>query len=288
MAVAIIIDIAFLAILIIFAVIGLYVGFTKSAVSMIGTFASIVLAILAAKPIASLIDKIFGASVFFSTKIANAFYGIDPYFEKIQESAISGETVSQQISSLDGVNTPIRLIIKKTLNGQTIEAGESVGGVLGSIFGHLVTIAIAVVVGFILIRLVLWLITKLFAKLTEYKFIGAIDKTLGFVLGAAKGFIYVAFVFIIISLLSYIPSVNSYVNDVCTESKISGRVYKWVDNLTQNFIADNMQDLVDSIRERNDENNNDSSEDTNDTTEDNVTTSYNYGINNLVQYVYNL
>ena len=257
MAVAIIIDIVFIAVLVIFAVIGLYIGFTKSAVSMIGTFASLVLAILAAKPIASLIDKIFGASVFFSTKIANAFYGIDPYFEKIQETAIDGAQVSEQIKEI--ISSPLRLIINKTLKGQTIEAGESVGGVLGSIFGHLVTIAIAVIVGFILIRLILWLIQKLFAKLTEYKFIGALDKTLGFVLGAAKGFLYVAFVFIVISLLSYIPSVNTYVNDVCTESKISGKVYKWVDNLTQNFIADNMQGLVDSIRDRNEENNPDAS-----------------------------
>lgn len=284
MAVAIIIDIVFIAVLVIFAVIGLYIGFTKSAVSMIGTFASLVLAILAAKPIASLIDKIFGASVFFSTKIANAFYGIDPYFEKIQEVAIDGAQVSDQVASLDGVSAPIRLIIKKTLNGQTIEAGESVGGVLGSIFGHLVTIAIAVIVGFILIRLILWLIQKLFAKLTEYKFIGALDKTLGFVLGAAKGFLYVAFVFIVISLLSYIPSVNTYVNDVCTESKISGKVYKWVDNLTQNFIADNMQGLVDSIRDRNEENNPDANSSFIINFDEKITTN-NYNINNLIHQI---
>lgn len=282
MAVAIIIDIVFIAVLVIFAVIGLYIGFTKSAVSMIGTFASLVLAILAAKPIASLIDKIFGASVFFSTKIANAFYGIDPYFEKIQETAIDGAQVSEQIKEI--ISSPLRLIINKTLKGQTIEAGESVGGVLGSIFGHLVTIAIAVVVGFILIRLILWLIQKLFAKLTEYKFIGALDKTLGFVLGAAKGFLYVAFVFIVISLLSYIPSVNTYVNDVCTESKISGKVYKWVDNLTQNFIADNMQGLVDSIRDRNEENNPDTNASYVINFDEKITTN-NYNINNLIHQI---
>ena len=282
MAVAIIIDIVFIAVLVIFAVIGLYIGFTKSAVSMIGTFASLVLAILAAKPIASLIDKIFGASVFFSTKIANAFYGIDPYFEKIQETAIDGAQVSEQIKEI--ISSPLRLIINKTLKGQTIEAGESVGGVLGSIFGHLVTIAIAVIVGFILIRLILWLIQKLFAKLTEYKFIGALDKTLGFVLGAAKGFLYVAFVFIVISLLSYIPSVNTYVNDVCTESKISGKVYKWVDNLTQNFIADNMQGLVDSIRDRNEENNPDASSSFIINFDEKITTN-NYNINNLIHQI---
>ena len=282
MAVAIIIDIVFIAVLVIFAVIGLYIGFTKSAVSMIGTFASLVLAILAAKPIASLIDKIFGASVFFSTKIANAFYGIDPYFEKIQETAIDGAQVSEQIKEI--ISSPLRLIINKTLKGQTIEAGESVGGVLGSIFGHLVTIAIAVVVGFILIRLILWLIQKLFAKLTEYKFIGALDKTLGFVLGAAKGFLYVAFVFIVISLLSYIPSVNTYVNDVCTESKISGKVYKWVDNLTQNFIVDNMQGLVDSIRDRNEENNPDTNASYVINFDEKITTN-NYNINNLIHQI---
>ncbi len=249
MTVALGIDIAFIVIIIVCAIIGLVRGFAKTAVSMVGVVASVFLAILASKPLASLIDKIFKASTFFGDKISQGFIKLNElYFGTTLEVAKSGADIAAEIGSVEGVSFPIKAIIKTALKNQNVLEGETIGGVLGSIFGNLVTIAIAVVVAFILIRLILFIITKIFDKLLTFSMFGAVDKVLGFVLGGIKGLIYIGCAFAIVSLLSFMPTVNSYVNGITEDSKVAGGAYKYVDEWTQDYVADNLQNIVDKIR----------------------------------------
>lgn len=248
MTLAIIIDIVFILLIVVVAIIGLFRGFAKSLISMVGTFGSLVLAILAAKPLASLIDKIFKASNFFAGKISTSFYKLDAgYFQDVLVESKSGAVIAEELGA-HGVSSPVRLLVKTTMKNQTVEAGESIGGVIGSILGKLITLVIAVVVAFILIRLILFIISKIFDKLGSFAIIGGVDKTLGFVLGAAKGLLYCAMAFAIVSLLTFIPAVNNFVNKVSTDSKVAGPAYKYVDEWTQDFTADSLQKLVDKIR----------------------------------------
>lgn len=262
MTLAIIIDIVFILLIVVVAIIGLFRGFAKSLISMVGTFGSLVLAILAAKPLASLIDKIFKATNFFAGKISAAFYKLDAaYFQDALVEAKSGATIAEELGA-HGVGTPVRLLVKTTMKNQTVEVGESIGGVIGSILGKLITLIIAVVVAFILIRIILFIISKIFDRLGDFAIIGGVDKTLGFVLGAAKGLLYCAMAFGIVSLLTFIPSVNNFVNKVTADSKVAGPAYKYVDEWTQDFTADSLQKLVDKIRGETKNNSSDPPEET--------------------------
>ena len=129
MSISGIVDIIFVAVLIILAVIGLTKGFLKSAISMVGSLASMVIAYFAASPLGSLIDKIFKSTSFFANKISNWLYSLSDFFS-ITRNGESFSNIAGEMSA-SGVDSAVQRLAKAVLGSGIIPEGESVGSVMG-------------------------------------------------------------------------------------------------------------------------------------------------------------
>lgn len=246
MSVAIIIDIVFVALVIILAIVGLVRGFAQSALSLIGSFVSIVLAILVAKPFAALINAIFGANNFFGEKIAEMFYGFNDAFGAVQAGGLSATEAYNAASSAKG--GIFDFLYKYIFADNGVAAGGTLGGSIGDVLGPLATIVLAAIIAFILIRIIVAILSSLMKRLTQFSIIGGIDKVLGFVFGAAKGLLITAVICVAMSALTIVfPSIGNSVQPVINETKIVKIVYNKTDELTRDYLGNKLRDFANSI-----------------------------------------
>lgn len=234
MSISGIIDIIFVAVLIILAVIGLTKGFLKSAISMVGSLASMVIAYFAASPLGSLIDKIFKSTSFFANKISNWLYSLSDFFS-ITRNGESFSNIAGEMSA-SGVDSAVQRLAKAVLGSGIIPEGESVGSVMGKSLGGLLTTVIGGIVAFILIRIIIKVLEHLSSKITQVRIFGAVDKVLGFVFGLVKGLLYIGVAFVLMSILSYIKPIDNKITPIMDQTKIAQKYYDWVDYRTQDFL----------------------------------------------------
>lgn len=235
MSISSIVDIVFVALLILLAVIGLYKGFLKSALSMIGSLASFLAAYVLAKPFAGLLDSMFKLTSKIGAKVTNWLNSLSEFFSTVRGgedfSAISGEMASGGISGV------VQKLANLLLKGVNIPTGESVGSVLGAKIASVITVVIAGVIAFVLIRVILKILEKLSDKITQVRIFGAIDKILGFVFGLAKGLLYSAAVVVVATIVGYfIPAVDTKIDGIVSETKAFQKYYDYINYEVSNYI----------------------------------------------------
>lgn len=216
------IDIALFVILAIFAIVGFARGFLKSLIALFGTLLTLVVAILLAKPVAGLVDSWFGLSTVFQHMIEGSlhetFQGGIPFL------------LNGIITTLMGAD------YMAGVTDETIRSMEFASDVALKI-GNLITIAICVVALFILIRIVLWLLGKLFDKITQNHAINGLDRILGVVLGIVKGALVVFVIFGIAFLLSsLIPSLGGTIEYWVEQNTVTQWCYNWSRDIIENTI----------------------------------------------------
>ena len=173
-----IVDIALILIVIFFAFVGLKRGFVKSLVNFLGTMVVLVLSFVAAKPVGGMLNNWFGLNNTFANMLQDPLApycvssynaGLDnPLMNKIAEIFIGPE---YWLNYSDGVNSAEFL------------ADFSAG------IGKLITMAIAMVVLYIIFKIAIWLLSKLFKFLTKDRVIGGYERLFGFAMGAVEGFV---------------------------------------------------------------------------------------------------
>lgn len=227
MNVSSIIDIVFVVLLILLAVIGLYRGFLKSAISVVGSAASAVISYFIAEPFGKLLNTIFKLTDKISKKIADWLYSLSEFFS-LTRTGESFSDISGQMAT-GGVSGMVQKLANVLLKGTNIPEGKSVGAMLADKIAVVVTTVIAFAVAFILIRIILKILEKLADKITEAKIFGAIDKILGFVFGLAKGLIYSAIVVVMISVVGYfVPSLDGKIDNFVNGTKAFQKYYDWI------------------------------------------------------------
>ena len=246
MSIALIIDIVFVALVVILAIIGLVRGFAQSALSLIGSFVSIILAILIAKPFAALINAIFGSNNFFSEKIAEVFNGFNPAFGEIRPGGLTAEQAAQAASDAKG--GIFDFLYKYIFAEHGVAEGGTLGGSIGDVLGPLATIVLAAIIAFILIRIIVAILSSLMRRLTQFSIIGSIDKILGFAFGAAKGVLLVVIISALMSALTIVfPSINNAVRPMLDDTKIVKIIYDKTDELTKDYLGNKLKDLANDI-----------------------------------------
>ena len=246
MSIAVIIDIVVVALIAIMAIIGLVRGFAQSALSLIGSFVSIVLAVLIAKPFGALINAIFGANKFFSEKIAEVFFGFSDVFSTpLGADMTAAEAQSAASTAKGGI---FDFLYKYIFAEHGVAAGSTLGGAIGDVVGPLATIVLAAIIAFILIRIIVAILSGFMKRLTEFRIIGGIDKVLGFIFGAAKAVVFVVFVSAMMSALTVVfPSINNVIRPILDDTKITKVVYEKTDELTRDYLGNKLKDLANSI-----------------------------------------
>ena len=108
---------------------------------------------------------------------------------------------------------------------------------------------ISVIAIFLVIKLVLFILTRVFESITKNSpTVSGINRVLGMLFGTVKGGVIVVACLAICSLLSGIPGIGTTVTDKIGETKITKWANKYVDEFVEdNLTAEKIQDIVDRI-----------------------------------------
>jgi len=213
-------DIILIGVLVIFALVGLIRGFLRGVLSLFSTLVTLVLAIWLAKPVSGIVDSIFG--------LTNAFAGV------LQPTFL--DFFSTNDYTVGWIAQLINVIMGAGYMG-TSPTVETISTDFAQNVGNIITIAICAVVLYAIIRVVLWLLGKLFKKITQNRTIGGIDRIFGIFIGLAKGALYIFVVMGIGFFLgSFIAPIGAWLDNMLGLNPVSHEVYSWVTTFIQNTL----------------------------------------------------
>ncbi|MBR1925766.1 MAG: CvpA family protein [Clostridia bacterium] len=215
-----ILDVLVAMVLIIFILVGIYKGFWRSLISMFSVLVTLILAILLAKPLSMLFQNWFH----FSSALGNSFHG---GVESYVNANGTGGWLGQAMNIIMGKDYMANVSDNATLvNDFSFKLGQ------------ICNILICAVVLYILIRIGLWLMSKLLKKITENEIANGVDKGLGAVFGLIKGavsiFVLMALIF---ELSSFIMPVGDWFNNMLEHNKFTSLLYGWSKDIMQNVIV---------------------------------------------------
>ena len=190
------IDIVFIAILALFAIIGIVKGLLESILSLVSTGVAFGLSIWIGKPAA---------------KFLRGIVDIDGWFEKLLAKASDQDPIADFL-------------------GVTITREQ---------LAKFLTVVLCVIVVFILIKLIVLLLAKLFDNAIQNNTgFSGLNRVLGMLFGACKGIFIICCGLAICSFVTWIPGIGSKVTNAINDTKITSFVYKYVDE----FVEDKMSE----------------------------------------------
>ena len=230
-----VIDIVVIAVLALFGIIGMIKGFLNTLISFFGNLASIGVAILCAKPVAKFLDSVFGIVSKIGDKIAGGLANIKPFASNIAavgDNVLTGAELKEYMPSGSLYERALKLFVEDgkefTMTTETAEQMDTqVVQYIGQRVAGILAIVIAAIVMFILLRVAILLLAKLFNALSKNKAIGGLDKVVGLIFGLLKGAILVSLVLGIFYLIA-----NETVNGWIENSVVT----KWIYNYICQFI----------------------------------------------------
>ena len=228
------IDIVFIVLVVLFGLWGLKQGFLASVISLVGIALSLVLAVWLAPPFTSFIDNLFGGAI--SDMFTNVMNGVVSGFGNVDYNLPADTSASTLIESFD-VNGVLKSLMDVMLGSETLVAGTNVLAWFSTKLGGLLTTLCGAVLLFLLIRIVIALLSKLFDKITENRAVNGLDRVLGFVFGAIKGLIFVAVVIAILNILCVIPAMNDFVTTWLDKTSILNDYANWIFQLIDDFTS---------------------------------------------------
>ncbi|MGN1207932.1 MAG: CvpA family protein [Christensenellales bacterium] len=227
-----IIDIVVLVLLLLVALIGFWKGFLGSLLSFFSSALSVTCAFFLAKPLASLMNNWFNLGATIGTSISNKIAG---FFTDFAGPLTGAQIMADECSATGILKTALNFFIRP----ETSYADKAeVVTKAGTSAGNLILMAICMIVAFILIKLVIFLLSKLFGALKKKSVaINGLDRVLGVVLGLAKGCLIVFAVFVIANLLQSIPAVANFLDTTFNNSSIAKPIYDFINNIVSNYLT---------------------------------------------------
>lgn len=202
------IDIVVIAIFVIFAIIGLWRGFFDSLLALISSGVALTVGVLTAKPVAKFLNKIIN---------------INGWFEK---------TLTKTV----GESGTVTLFGKTDLVFSVKEIAE------------FLSIVFAIVVMFILIKLAVWLLAKLFDSVASSSTIASgLNKVLGLVFGVLRGGVLVVVALSLCCVFSSTKLIGNKIQETVDNSTVTKFVYKYVSDYTEKLF--DKADTASYIRE---------------------------------------
>lgn len=225
-------DIVVIVLLVLFALYGLSKGFMSSLLSLINVLVSFVAAIFLAKPLATFINGATNWGGKLCEAISNKLATVGNLGVALEEAT----SASQVVSESAGFTGFFKWLMPKLVGNGTIAAGVTPASYFGNYLGSLCLIVICGIVIFILIRIVVALLQLLFKKLRTNSIIGSVDKILGFIFGAVKGFVAIC---ILIFTIGFIPVANTKFNDAVNQTVVTKGISNGVESVTE-WISKNV------------------------------------------------
>jgi uncharacterized membrane protein required for colicin V production len=224
----IVLDLILVILLIIFALVGFYRGFFKELISLGGLFGSLFIAYYLYKPFVDVLNSLFGWGVNISNFVMNQVGQIAPAF-----ATNSGGTVEelQDIITNSGGGVAYEVVLKELVKKADFANGPmTVATAVGNVVAGFVMVIISFVILFLLLRIVVFILNKIFSAIPRKSAIGVVNKWLGLGIGTIKGALSLSMLLVLVYLLCLIPSVNNLVQPYMDSSYVVKHVYNFLGN----------------------------------------------------------
>ena len=239
--IGIIIDIVIITILIIFGIIGLKKGLFKTVLSVFSWFVCLLVAIFTAKYVAGWINGLYDFSGLIGNGISKSLIKSNNFFaQSISFYAVGGkESLIDAIPS--DVNALVKQLIKVVFSNTQVDMSstETIGSVVGLGLGQICMIVISGILVFIVLKIAVALLSKLFDQMAKTKIIGGLNRFLGLVLGLIRGALIVIVINLILVGLSLVPMVNKLTTPIIQENTYVEKViYKTTDKYFGKYVIE--------------------------------------------------
>lgn len=242
--IGLIIDVLIVGALIIFGIIGFNKGFLKSFISLFSWIVCIIIAIFTAKYVAGWINGVYDFSGFIGEKIANGLIDTNEFFARVISEF---ENTQQIIGSLPSdLNGLLRQLIKVVFSNTSVDmtSTDSIASVVGSSLGHICMVIIAGILVFIVLKIVVALLSRLFDNIARTKILGGLNKVIGLLFGVLKAGCVIVLLNCILVALSLIPAVNNTITPLIQDNTyIEKVIYNTTDDFIEKYIIEG--DLLD-------------------------------------------
>ena len=219
-----VLDIIVIAILALFAIIGFIKGFLNSILSLFGNLASLAIAIVIVKPCTRFFNSIFHLVDWLGGLIIKGIAGILPDLTATQMSAT--DVISHLNNSQGLIGRLTALFVDKNL---TYGAGASdLSAVLSNNMGQFAATVFTVIIMFILIRIGVLILSRIFDAITKKRALSGLDRLLGLVIGFVKGAVILTCILSVMYTISpLIPQIDVWIQ----ESSFTNWLYGYVNQL---------------------------------------------------------
>lgn len=251
--IGLIVDIAIILALVIFGIIGFKNGLLKSFLSLFNWVACIIVACLVAKYVAGWINGIYNFSGLIGGKISSALSGVHEFFGRSVSAFEGKQNIINSIPT--NINGLLQQLTKVVFSNSKVnpESSETVAAIMGTSLGHISMVIISGILVFIVLKIALALLSKLFDNIARTKVLGGINKILGLVFGLLKaGVVIVALNFVLVGL-TMIPAVNNTITPIVQDNtKIEKFVYNKTDDTFGKYVieGDAIQNWITSLWEK--------------------------------------
>lgn len=248
----IVFDVAIIAILVIFGLIGLRKGFFKSVLSLFSTLVILIISIFGASYLAKLINKIYDFTGLIAGKLCTGIASMDPFYSQAIPEGVSGKDLVNSIpASTNGFLKKLMSYVLEPLSASDVQ-GATVADIVSGAFASIIMLIISAIILFILIKIIIAIISRLFDNITRNRVFGAANKLCGLGFGVVKGGLIVVLFAFVLTLLTVIPAVNTKLSPIIQDNtKLARPIYNYTDEFVEKHVVDGkiVQKWIDNLWE---------------------------------------
>lgn len=227
-------SLTFIAIIILFIILGIYKGFAASVIDFLGNILVLIFALLLTDVIS---PHIASLSMFDGLKsnVMNSLTNFNPLFGEFFYKD-NPEAINQAVQSLN-----IPSLISPTITNELIkiipEEGIIIGEAIASLVVSIVASIFCFIMLFIILKLSLFLIKKVFKNvINSIKPIRKIDRLLGSILGLFIGIIAVNIICLVLTLSMSIQSFEGFNNFIADQMQLNTSTWTFSKFMYQNNL----------------------------------------------------
>lgn len=231
-------DIAFLALVVLFAIVGVWKGFIKSAIGMFGWIVALLIAFFCAKPLAEwLAGGVCKGIVTGDKSLYSFFYGKLPEAVVSLPAGASAEEISAALGS--GVFAAlIKPFVSLFTSSDFMATSATVGEGVALVLANTVFTLLCGIVLFIVARLLMSLFGRFASSaIDSSRALTAVNRFLGLLLGAARGALYACILLFCAGFLTGFGFMDGY-NRELDKSTICKPVSEYVATLPEKILND--------------------------------------------------
>lgn len=239
--IGIIIDVVVIGVLVVLGLIGLKKGLLKSILSLFSWVVCLLVAFWAAKYVAVWLNGLYNFSGLIGNGIAKSLNNSNAFFAQSLNAYEAGGKEALIAAIPSDVNGLLTQLIKVVFSNSQVDmtSTDTIGYFVGSSLGHIAMVIISGLLVFIVLKIVVALLSKLFTSIEQTKILGGLNKVLGLVLGLLKGAIFIIIANVLLVALTLIPTANKIITPLIQDNThVEKVVYNKTDELFGKYVIE--------------------------------------------------